>query len=318
MKVNKKQNSPKLSTIEIITEPKNLAKMAKHALCISIKAGSQAPGLNTAVSHLSFLINSFSILSIFSNLKTIKERLCQKKVHKFEDHLNLSRAITGVFRSSLATLRMIDGYGKFCATSKILGFTALIQLNTVLSFVGVAQSIATLSLAALNLHAIHKKSAKKNLKVKLWEGSVDQAFAQKKIAGLAKKIQALKTEDPKQAHLQEKMRKWSFIEQSANTMDLKALKEAKLKKHRHNLEVLKNQKKIEWLTIFSQTLSVTISVATITLTLLALISLPVTGIAMAILGIASILTLIGIKLYKNSHHLKFEKDVPLPERSVRT
>lgn len=180
-------------------------KIASAAESISKEIG------DSVVSHLSAVIDTFKILTIFKNIKTIadnsKAKEGETKSEEAQRGLKIAGATTGIVIGGMAFVKLGDGLKlwKIADISKAMGITSIasgaaraaLSFPVVFAAFEIVESTFTIAAASLKMHDINKKMKRAKERVGLWKpAGTDDTFKEivaGKLTALPEKMKALAT-----------------------------------------------------------------------------------------------------------------------------
>lgn len=179
-----------------------VSKLARSILKLlnATKSISKEIG-DSVISHLSSVIDTIKVLSIFKSIKAIvdnsKKKDKETKSEKAQRILKIAGAVTGITVASMTAVRLLDGFKllKIANISKAMGITSIVSapLRAALSFsvvfsaVEIIENFFTITVSSLKMHDLNKKVKRAKERIDLWKKKSDKPIDQ--IA--AGKIQAL-------------------------------------------------------------------------------------------------------------------------------
>lgn len=154
---------------------------------------------NSVVSHLNSVIDTFKVLGIFKNIKTVLDNSKakvgegekEKKTDKAERLLKIGQASAGITVAGMAGVKLLEGFNllKIANISQRMGITSLSSsvLRTCLSFsvifsaAEIVETGFTIAGASLRMHNLNKKMKRAKDKVTLWKKRPMDVIAKQKI-----------------------------------------------------------------------------------------------------------------------------------------
>lgn len=162
----------------------NFSKILRAVLKIFIALGEVSKEIgDTVVSHLSAIIDSFKVLGIFKNIKTIVENAKGKegetKSERAQRFLKIAGSTTGIAIATMTGVKLLDSFKllKIASISKAMGVTsvasaplrAALSFPVVFSVFEIVENAFAIANSSISIHRLNKTMDSAKLKAKQWK-----------------------------------------------------------------------------------------------------------------------------------------------------